>query len=177
MLRDHGQAHKYHHDVEGYNGRLDAIQAGLLSAKLAHLPQWNAQRRERAAEYGRLLADNSAVVCPYEPSWSRSVYHLYVIRTEDRDEMMKHLKDAGIGTGIHYPIPLHMQKAYSWLHYSPSDFPVARRVAAEIVSLPMFPQLAADQLARVVDEIRNFAYRFAPVREEVIDMGLSQQSA
>jgi len=155
MLRDHGQAHKYYHDVEGYNGRLDAIQAGLLSAKLAYLSQWNAQRRERAAEYGRLLADNEAIVCPFEPSWSRSVYHLYVIRTDARDEMMKHLKEAGIGAGIHYPIPLHMQKAYSWLHYSPADFPVARRISAEIVSLPMFPHLTAEQQVRVTEAISS----------------------
>jgi dTDP-4-amino-4,6-dideoxygalactose transaminase len=177
MLRDHGQSHKYYHDVEGYNGRLDAIQAGLLQAKLAYLPQWNTQRRERAVEYGRLLADHDAIICPYEPSWSRSVYHLYVIRTEDRDETMNHLKGAGIGTGIHYPIPLHMQKAYSWLHYSPADFPVARRIATEIVSLPMFPHLTSEQQVQVTDEIRNFACRFAPVSEEVIDMSLSQRSA
>jgi dTDP-4-amino-4,6-dideoxygalactose transaminase len=156
MLRDHGQTHKYYHDVEGYNGRLDAIQAGLLKAKLAYLPQWNAQRRERAAEYDRLLADNEAIICPYEPSWSRSVYHLYVIRSEDRDGMMKHLKTAGIGTGIHYPIPLHMQKAYSWLHYRPGDFPVASRIATEIVSLPMYPQLAPEQQAEVVQQINAF---------------------
>ncbi len=177
MLRDHGQAQKYYHDVEGYNGRLDAIQAGLLNAKLAYLPQWNAQRRERAAEYNRLLADYEAIICPYEPSWSRSVYHLYVIRSEDRDGLMKHLKGSGIGTGIHYPIPLHMQKAYSWLHYSPADFPVAHRIAAEIVSLPMFPHLTAEQQAQVTEEIRNFASRFASVREEEIDMSLSQRPA
>jgi len=157
MLRDHGQAHKYHHDLEGYNGRLDAIQAGLLKAKLAYLPQWNAQRRERAAEYNRLLADNEAIICPYEPSWSRSVYHLYVIRSKDRDGLINHLNAADIGTGIHYPIPLHMQKAYSWLHYSPADFPVARRIAAEIVSLPMFPQLTAEQQVTVTAEISAFA--------------------
>jgi dTDP-4-amino-4,6-dideoxygalactose transaminase len=156
MLRDHGQANKYYHDVEGYNGRLDAIQAGLLKAKLAYLPEWNAQRRERAAEYDRLFADCEAIVCPYEPSWSRAVHHLYVIRTEDRDGMMKHLKAADIGCGIHYPIPLHMQKAYSCLHYSHADFPVARRVASEIVSLPMFPQLTAEQQYRVADEIFAF---------------------
>jgi len=159
MLRDHGQSQKYYHDLEGYNGRLDAIQAGLLNAKLAYLPQWNAQRRERAAEYNRLLADNQAIICPYEPSWARSVYHLYVIRSEDRDGLMQHLKGAGIGTGIHYPIPLHMQKAYSWLHYSPADFPVARRIAAEVVSLPIFPQLTAKQQERVAEEIGNFKGR------------------
>lgn len=156
MLRDHGQSKKYYHDVEGYNGRLDAIQAGLLHAKLAHLAKWNAQRRDRAAEYNRLLARNEAVSLPYEPSWSRAVYHLYVVRTADRDGMMAHLKKADIGTGIHYPVPLHLQKAYAWLNYGLGDFPVAARVAAEIVSLPMFPQLTADQQARVATEILAF---------------------
>jgi len=177
MLRDHGQALKYYHDVEGYNGRLDAIQAGLLNAKLAYLPQWNAQRRERAAEYKRLLADNGAIICPCEPSWSRSVYHLYVIRSEGRDGLMKHLKEAGIGSGIHYPIPLHMQKAYSWLHYSPADFPVARRISGDILSLPMFPQLTVGQQVRVAEEIRDFAGRFEPERDEEIGVSLSRRTA
>ena len=113
MLRDHGQVKKYYHDVEGYNGRLDAIQAGILSAKLAHLAQWNAQRRERADEYNRLLAENGAITLPIEPWWSNAVYHLYVIRSSDRDGMMSHLKSAGVGSGIHYPIPLHLQNAYA----------------------------------------------------------------
>jgi dTDP-4-amino-4,6-dideoxygalactose transaminase len=157
MLRDHGQAHKYYHDVEGYNGRLDAIQAGLLQMKLAHLAKWNAQRRERAKEYNRLLAGSDGVLCPHEPSWSRAVYHLYVIRTADRDGMMNHLKAAGIATAIHYPIPLHMQKAYSWLNYKAEDFTITARVAAEIVSLPMFPQLTAEQQAQVAKETLAFA--------------------
>ena len=156
MLRDHGQAHKYHHDLEGYNGRLDAIQAGFLRVKLAYLEKWNEQRRERAAEYNRLLSRNEAVSCPYEPSWSHAVHHLYVIRTADRDGMIRHLKAADIGTGIHYPVPLHMQKAYSSLNYSPDDFPIASRVAVEIVSLPMFPQLTSEQQARVADEVLRF---------------------
>ena len=156
MLRDHGQVKKYHHDVEGYNGRLDAIQAGLLHAKLAHLAKWNTQRCDRAAEYNRLLATNEALTLPYEPSWSRAVYHLYVIRTDDRDGMMSHLNKAGIGTGIHYPIPLHLQRAYVSLNYCLEDFPVARRIAGEIVSLPMFPQLTADQQARVAEEVLAF---------------------
>jgi dTDP-4-amino-4,6-dideoxygalactose transaminase len=153
MLRDHGQAKKYYHDVEGYNGRLDAIQAGFLHAKLPHLKKWNTQRRERAAEYNRLLERNEAVSIPFEPSWSRAVYHLYVIRTNEREGMMDHLKKQGIATGIHYPIPLHLQKAYSSLNYHPGDFPVAELVAAEIVSLPMFPQLTAEQQVRVAEEI------------------------
>ena len=157
MLRDHGQAKKYYHDMEGYNGRLDAIQAGLLHAKLPHLATWNAQRRERAAEYNRLLsATDSAVTPPYEPSWSKAVYHLYVVRTEDREGLMNHLKNTGIGTGIHYPIPLHLQKAYESLNYRKGDFPVAERSAAEIVSLPMFPQLTKEQQSRVAEEITKF---------------------
>ena len=156
MLRDHGQAKKYYHDVEGYNGRLDAIQAGLLHVKLAHLADWNEQRRERAAEYNRLLEGNELVTRPYEPSWSRAVYHLYVIRTGNRDGLIQHLKAAGIGTGIHYPVPLHRQKAYSSMSYCGEDLPVAARVSEEIVSLPMFPHLTAKQQAIVVDEIGSF---------------------
>ena len=156
MLRDHGQAQKYYHDIEGYNGRLDAIQAGLLHTKLSHLAKWNTQRRERAAEYNTVLARNEEVTIPYEPSWSRAVHHLYVIRTSDREGMMQHLKQTGIGTGIHYPIPLHLQKAYASLNYAPGDFPVAERATVEILSLPMFPHLTADQQARVASEILVF---------------------
>jgi len=154
MLRDHGQAKKYYHDIEGYNGRLDAIQAGLLHVKLKHLAKWNEQRGERAAEYSRLLIGaDCGINPPYEPSWSKAVYHLYVVRTDDREGLMSHLKDAGIATGIHYPIPLHLQKAYASLGYSKGDFPVSEKAAADIVSLPMFPQLQSEQQERVVDSI------------------------
>lgn len=157
MLRDHGQAKKYYHDCEGYNGRLDAIQAGLLHVKLSHLAKWNAQRRERAAEYKRLLTEaDCGINPPYEPSWSKAVYHLYVVRTDDREGLMDHLKNAGIGSGIHYPIPLHLQKAYTSLNYRAGDFPVTERIAAEIVSLPMFPQLTAEQQAVVVNRLVRF---------------------
>jgi dTDP-4-amino-4,6-dideoxygalactose transaminase len=156
VLRDHGQVEKYYHDVEGYNCRMDAIQAGLLHIKLAHLTNWNLRRRERANEYNRLLANNEAMSLPYEPSWSRAVYHLYVVRTEDREGLRAHLGKVGIGTGIHYPVPLHLQKAYTSLRYSPEDFPIATRVATEIVSLPMFPQLTVDQQIRVAEEIQVF---------------------
>jgi len=166
-LRDHGQAKKYHHDLEGYNGRLDAIQAGLLQAKLVHLSEWNAQRRERARNYNRLLGE-TAVVCPWEPQWSRAVYHLYVIRTAHRDALIDHLKRAGIGTGIHYPVPLHEQKAYRYLHYRPEDFSVASRVAYEIVSLPMFPQLTFEQQGRVAEEILAFCSALEiPLKAEI----------
>jgi dTDP-4-amino-4,6-dideoxygalactose transaminase len=159
MLRDHGQAQKYYHDIEGYNGRLDSIQAGLLQVKLAHLAGWNQLRRDRAVDYNRLLAENEAVVCPHEPSWSRAVYHLYVIRTQDRDGLMKQLKEAGIATGIHYPIPLHQQRAYASLGYEADELPMSTRVAARILSLPMFPQLTRAQQARVAEEIENFTRR------------------
>jgi dTDP-4-amino-4,6-dideoxygalactose transaminase len=163
MLRDHGQATKYYHDIEGYNGRLDAIQAGLLHVKLGHLAKWNAQRRERAAEYKRLLESaDTALVLPYEPSWSSAIYHLYVVRTTDRESLMDHLKKAGIGTGIHYPIPLHLQKAYASMNYKPGDFPITEKAAAEIVSLPMFPQLTGEQQARVVEQILNFVSMTTP---------------
>ena len=157
MLRDHGQSTKYYHEMEGYNGRLDSIQAGLLHAKLRYLPEWNAKRRERAAEYNRLLACAAAfITLPYEPSWSRAVYHLYAVRTEDRDGLIAHLKSAGIGTGIHYPIPLHLQKAYRSLGYMSGDFPVCENAATQIISLPMFPQLTLEQQARVADEMMSF---------------------
>ena len=157
MLRDHGQVKKYFHDVEGYNGRLDAIQAGILHAKLPHLADWNKQRRDRAADYNSLLSREHSLSVPYEPRWSRSVYHLYVIRTSNREGMMKHLNEASIGIGIHYPIPLHLQKAYVSLGYSLGDYPVAESASGEILSLPMYPQLTANQQSRVVKAVISFS--------------------
>jgi dTDP-4-amino-4,6-dideoxygalactose transaminase/acetyltransferase-like isoleucine patch superfamily enzyme len=166
MLRDHGQVKKYYHDMEGYNGRLDAIQAGILHAKLPHLAGWNAQRRDRASGYNQSLASNKAVSLPFEPAWSHAVYHLYVIRSKNREGLMNHLKKTGIGTGIHYPIPLHLQKAYASLNYSEGSFPVAERAASEIVSLPIYPQLTEQQQARVAEEILAFTAK-TPLRSAV----------
>lgn len=150
MLRDHGQSAKYLHDVEGYNGRLDAIQAGFLGVKLRHLAAWNEQRRQLARRYGELLAEASeAIVVPRAPAWSRHVYHLYVVRVSDRDRVQAELAAGGIGTGIHYPIPLHMLKAYTGLGFRPGDFPVSERTASQILSLPMFPGLSVEQQTRV----------------------------
>jgi dTDP-4-amino-4,6-dideoxygalactose transaminase len=159
MLRDHGQSRKYYHEIEGYNGRLDAIQCAILNAKLPHLNDWNASRRERAAEYNRLLADIDGIILPCEPGWSRAVYHLYVVRTRDRDGLIRHLNAEGIGTGIHYPVPLHLQAAYASLGYKPGDFPHTEAVASEIVSLPMFPQLTAEQQQGVADQILAYFSR------------------
>jgi dTDP-4-amino-4,6-dideoxygalactose transaminase/acetyltransferase-like isoleucine patch superfamily enzyme len=165
MLRDHGQARKYFHDIEGYNGRLDTIQAAFLHIKLPHLEGWNARRRELAADYHRMFAGETAILTPAEPSWAHSIYHLYVVRVANRQGMMEYLKEAGIGTGIHYPIPLHMQKAYLSMDYGAGAFPVAERVAEEILSLPMFPQLTAEQQSRVVDQVKAFLAQSSAVKE------------
>ena len=157
MLRDHGQSKKYHHDMEGYNGRLDSIQAGILSVKLKHLPRWNEQRCESARRYDELLAPMAGnVTTPYRPSWSRPVHHLYVTRTPLRDELQNHLTAAGVGTGIHYPIPVHLLTAYTGLGYKPGDFSVSEEAANQILSLPMFPGLDERSLQRVVDFVGDF---------------------
>ncbi len=158
MIRDHGQARKYYHDIEGYNGRLDSIQAGWLSVKLRHLVQWNASRRSHAHRYHKLLAEaKDTIVVPVEAPWTKGVYHLYVVRVQEREALQVSLAEAGIGTGIHYPIPLHLQKAYQHLNYKPGDFPVTERVATEIVSLPMFPQMTDEQVDQVAKRVKEFA--------------------
>jgi len=160
MLRDHGQSKKYYHDMEGYNGRLDSIQAGFLSVKLRHLSTWNEMRRAAAARYRELFSEMNGekVRLPYEPDGSRCVYHLFVVRVEDRDEAINHLASAGISTGIHYPIPLHLQKAYANLGYKKGDFPIAEMVASKALSLPLYPHLRRDQQSRVVSELHNFVF-------------------
>ena len=155
MLRDHGQAQKYYHDIEGYNGRLDSIQAGILRVKLRHLPRWTEQRRAAAARYREQLAAEDGIALPCELEWTKAVYHLFVVRVEHRDELMKQLGTAGIGTGIHYPIPLHLQNAYQHLGYGPGDFPSSERITSEILSLPMYPQLQLDQQRRVAQTLKQ----------------------
>ena len=174
MLRDHGQAKKYYHDIEGYNGRLDALQAGLLHVKLNHLAQWNEQRRAHSADYNRMFKESGAAVeTPFEAAWSKAVYHLYVVRVADREGLMSFLKTAEIGTGIHYPIPLHLQKAYAGLKYSVGDFPKSEKAAAGILSLPMFPNLTKDQQRRVVDQVK----RFVGTKRDAAQLETVQQSS
>ena len=156
MLRDHGQAQKYYHEMEGYNGRLDAIQAGILRVKLRLLPEWNQQRRQKALRYNELLHDVEETIIPYEPTWSRAVYHLYVIRSRRRDELRKHLEAEQISTGLHYPLPLHLQNAYRFLGFKQGDFANAERVASQVLSLPMYPQLPFNQLEAVGQKISRF---------------------
>ena len=156
MIRDHGQAKKYYHNIEGYNGRLDSVQAGILDVKLKHLAAWNEKRRERAARYQELLAAASeSIRLPFVPKWSKPVFHLYVVQVDNRELVQKHLGDAGIGTGIHYPIPLHLQVAYKHLGYREGSFPVCEKAASRLLSLPMFPGLTYPQLDRTAQELLN----------------------
>jgi dTDP-4-amino-4,6-dideoxygalactose transaminase len=157
MLRDHGQTRKYYHDLEGYNGRLDTVQAAILLTKLKHLEGWNQQRRAAAANYGGLLRDVSEVSLPVTPEWALPVHHLYVVRVPGRETLQAELAAAGVGTGIHYPIPLHLQKAYAHLGYAAGDFPVSERVAGEILSLPMYPQLTSADQAYVAGKLTEAA--------------------
>ncbi len=156
MIRDHGQAKKYYHDLEGYNGRLDAIQAAFLRIKLRRLAGWNEQRRQAACDYGQLLTDTEGLRPPHEPEWTRSVYHLYVVHLADREGLQKHLADKGVFCGLHYPLPLHLQKAYSHLGHAQGDFPHSERSASELLSLPMFPGLRREQQERVAELIQEY---------------------
>ena len=153
IIREHGQGQKYHHLVEGYNGRMDAMQAGFLKIKLRSMEKWNKERRAAAETYHRLLAGAPGVVTPYEPSWSRAVYHLYVVRATHRDDLQKYLAEQKIGTALHYPIPLHLQPAYVHLGYRKGDLPITEQLTSEILSLPMFPHILQSQLEYVAEKI------------------------
>jgi dTDP-4-amino-4,6-dideoxygalactose transaminase len=157
MIRNHGQGAKYHHLIEGYNGRMDAFQAGMLQIKLRHLEDWNAKRRSVAATYNRLLEDADWITTPYEPTWSRAVYHLYVVQVSRRDELQAFLGKRKIETALHYPIPLHLQPAYVQLGFRKGDLPVTEAVTAEILSLPMFPGLKPEQQEQVNEALQQFA--------------------
>ena len=149
MIRDHGSARKYEHDVLGVNSRLDTLQAVVLSAKLRRLAGWNAARRAAAARYDELLSDCGAVVRPRTLEGNQHVWHLYPVRVPDRDRVLKELQVAGIGAGIHYPVPLHLTAAFAGLGYPEGAFPVAEQAAREMLSLPLFPEITPAQQERV----------------------------
>src|SRR5947209_5683824 len=155
-LREHGQAEKYYHDVEGYNGRLDALQAAFLRIKLRHLEQWTQARRAIAARYRELLSATSDVRVVAETPESRPVYHLFVVRVPERDRVREFLQSRGISTGLHYPLPLHQQVAYRHLGLRAGAFPVTEAAAAEILSLPMYPEMHADHVDCVVVALAEF---------------------
>jgi dTDP-4-amino-4,6-dideoxygalactose transaminase len=154
LLRNYGQPQKYHHLVLGYNRRLDTLQAALLRIKLRHLDTWNNARRSRAALYGRLLGP--PIQAPVQADYSEPVWHLYVIRTSARDNLLKYLDKRGISVGIHYPIPIHLQPAYSSLGHLQGAFPVTERAAKTILSLPMYPELPLSAIEEVADAISAF---------------------
>jgi dTDP-4-amino-4,6-dideoxygalactose transaminase len=155
MLRDHGQSKKYHHDVIGWNDRMDGIQGAILSAKLKHLPAWNQARGKHAQLYTKLLRDVDGVVVPEEAPYARHIYHVYAVRVKKRDQLMNGLGGKGIGCGIHYPVPIHLTEAYKYLGLGRGSFPVAEQCADEFLSLPMFPELTQEQIEYVCSEIRG----------------------
>jgi len=161
LLREHGSEQKYRHEIIGYNFRLEGIQGAVLNVKLKYLDGWNDLRRAHAARYHELLADanngGNSLRLPQELPYARHIYHLYVVQTEARDALQKHLNAADIQTGIHYPVPVHLQPAYSSLGHRQGDFPEAERQAARVLSLPMFPELTDEQIARVAEAIHVFA--------------------
>ncbi len=155
LLANHGRKDKYRHLIIGYNYRLDALQAAILRVKLKYLDDWSEKRRQRAAQYNKLLA-GAGVLTPRVQSYAEHVYHLYVISAGRRDELQNFLAEGGIKTGVHYPIPLHLQPAYSFLGYQPGDFPVAEACANQVLSLPMYAELPVQHLEYVADTIQTF---------------------
>src|SRR2546425_3545056 len=154
-LRDHGQAARYQHDVIGYNGRLDALQAAILRVKLRALDAANAQRRKIALSYEEALGDIPSVVLPRHPAHVLPVWHLYVIQVPERNRVRERLTAAGVETGLHYPTPVHLQRAYRFLGYQPGDFPISEQLAETILSLPFHPELGEAQIAYVADCLRS----------------------
>lgn len=155
LFCDHGRTDKYSHKVQGFNYRLDAMQAAILRVKLKYLQKWTEARRERAKYYNKLFLDLPSIL-PKEKAGCYHVYHLYVIRTPKRDEVRKSLKKEGIDTGIHYPIPIHLQEACNYLGYKAGDFPNAEACANEVISLPIYPELQEKEQNKVVGVIKKF---------------------
>ncbi len=155
LLRNIGQKVKYYHEVKGFNHRLDTMQAAVLLVKLPHLDGWNAERRRAAATYADLLAD-LPLITPATAGYAEHIFHLYVVRVQNREAIMEYLKERGIASGLHYPIPIHLQPAYSELGYKQGDFPITEAYAETILSLPIFPELDDDKVAYVVDALRDY---------------------
>ncbi len=157
MLIDHGQKERYYHEFEGWNFKMDGFQAAILNVKLNYLDDWNEDRRQNAHYYNELLNGLEKIIIPKEMPYGKHIYHLYVVRVSERDKFQKFMNDAQIGTLIHYPIPLHLQKAYQYLGYKKGDFPIAEKCAQEVISLPMFPELTRQEIEYVCQKIREWA--------------------
>jgi dTDP-4-amino-4,6-dideoxygalactose transaminase len=158
-LRMHGGAKMYFHDEVGFNSRLDALQAAVLSAKMPHLADWSARRRANAQYYSAALADQPGVCPPVTDAANESIFNQYTLRVERRDALQAYLKEKGIGTAVYYPLPLHLQPCFAYLGYREGAFPVSERAAREVLSLPIYPELTHDQLDEVVGAIRAFYSR------------------
>jgi dTDP-4-amino-4,6-dideoxygalactose transaminase len=154
-LREHGSTQRYHHDEVGYNYRMEGFQGAVLGVKLKHLQKWTDARRRVAKRYTEMLAD-TPLQLPREAGYAESAWHLYTVRHPRRDELKQHLDDHGVGNAVHYPIPLHLQKAYATLGHKPGDFPVAEKAAREVLSLPIFPELTDAQILQVAAVIKKF---------------------
>ena len=154
-LRDHGQAAKYHHATLGWNSRMDGIQAAVLSLKLKRLAEGNVARRANAQLYTELLANQDGVICPTVASQNVHAYHIYAVRVKHRDSVLQRMSERGVNCGIHYPVPIHLQKAYSFLGLGPGSFPVAEQCAQEFLSLPMYPELLPAQIKFVVETLKE----------------------
>ncbi len=157
MMRDHGTNTKYYHDISGHNYRMEGIQGAVLGVKMRYIKNWTETRRQHSSTYNKHLKDIGSIITPREMTYAKHVYHLYVIRTKHRDKLQKHLESKGIATGLHYPIPLHLQKVFSDLGYHKGDFPIAECVAEEMLSLPMYPELNDEQIQYVCDAIKEIA--------------------
>ena len=155
-LRVHGGLRTYHHEMVGYNSRLDALQAVVLSAKLPHLQGWSAARRDHARYYNDAFADLGGVRTPAIDKRNESIYNQYTIRVEKRDKLHDHLKSKGIGSAIYYPVPLHLQPCFDYLGYKKGAFPESEKAAEEVISLPVYPELTRAQQDEVVDAVRDF---------------------
>ncbi|UCF71508.1 MAG: DegT/DnrJ/EryC1/StrS family aminotransferase [candidate division WOR-3 bacterium] len=156
LLIDHGQRAKNLHAFEGWNFKMDGLQAAILNVKLGHLDRWNEERRSNAAIYGKHLSDIDGIIVPKELAERKHVYHLYVVRSKNRDVFVNFLKDSGIGSSVHYPTPVHLQEAYQHLSYKEGDFSVSEACAREVISLPMFPELTAEEVEYVCDAISRW---------------------
>jgi dTDP-4-amino-4,6-dideoxygalactose transaminase len=159
ILRNYGQKEKYIHLELGYNSRLDNLQAGILRVKLKYLEQWNQQRIELANYYIEKLSLNKNIVLPKVKNDKKHIWHLFVIRTKQRDELRKYLAENGVETGIHYPVPLHLTPSFKWLGYKPGDFPIAEKFSNEILSLPIFPGMTKDEIDYVIEVIQKFPWK------------------
>ncbi|MDQ3518776.1 MAG: DegT/DnrJ/EryC1/StrS family aminotransferase [Gemmatimonadota bacterium] len=155
VLRDHGQARKYHHTAIGWNCRMDGIQGAVLSVKLRQLERGNQSRRAHAEHYERLLREVDEITTPQVQPYAKHVFHIYSVRVQRRDEVIRVFEENGIGYGVHYPIPVHLQEAYASLGYGEGSFPVAERVAQEFLSLPMYPELTSEQVAVVAETLKE----------------------